>query len=219
MTSKRIIVVRHGESEGNVDSTMYLKKHNSKLELTDLGVAQAVEVGWYLKDKVGEGESAIAFSSPYLRTLGTAEWATGHLDIPIYEENLLREVEWGSYWAKRHDHDENFNLRLEQMRTDRYFYQFPHGESMAKGYDRFQTFMYGRLKNALEKHDVVVLFTHGIMMKLIDQSLRGLTNENTLKMQHPKNCETRIYTSYTMFKDYQVYGVSTFIPSVDMSED
>ena len=51
---KRIILVRHGESEGNVDETMYQRKSDHRLELTQRGCEQAREAGERLKDLIGD---------------------------------------------------------------------------------------------------------------------------------------------------------------------
>lgn len=45
MRPKRIILIRHGESEGNVDKNIYEQKPDYALELTHRGIHQAKEVG------------------------------------------------------------------------------------------------------------------------------------------------------------------------------
>jgi hypothetical protein len=50
---RRIILMRHGESEGNVDPTIYSRKPDNKVELTENGHLQAKEAGKALKKLVG----------------------------------------------------------------------------------------------------------------------------------------------------------------------
>ena len=72
MTPKRIILLRHGESEANVDHEVYAQVPDWKITLTDAGIAQAREAGRKIAGLIG-GESFGVFSSPYLRTLQTKE--------------------------------------------------------------------------------------------------------------------------------------------------
>jgi broad specificity phosphatase PhoE len=41
----RIFIIRHGESEGNVDKNIYLKKPDYALNLTSTGIEQARGAG------------------------------------------------------------------------------------------------------------------------------------------------------------------------------
>lgn len=50
---RRIILVRHGESEGNADHTLYRTKADNLIELTDAGAQQALEAGRKIKKIVG----------------------------------------------------------------------------------------------------------------------------------------------------------------------
>jgi broad specificity phosphatase PhoE len=45
MRPKRIILIRHGESEGNLDSGIYQLKPDYTLELTKKGLRQADKAG------------------------------------------------------------------------------------------------------------------------------------------------------------------------------
>ena len=56
MKPKRIILIRHGESEGNVDRAIYNVKPDYALELTEKGKQQARDVGKKLADLV-KGQS------------------------------------------------------------------------------------------------------------------------------------------------------------------
>ena len=66
----RIILVRHGQSEGNVDDTIYSTVPDSQIALTERGFAQAVVAGLQIRKLVGNG-SVRCFYSPYLRTKQT----------------------------------------------------------------------------------------------------------------------------------------------------
>ena len=76
----RIILVRHGQSEGNVDEDVYTRIADSRVQLTSLGFEQAVECGKKIRQLLeSEGEGAeegekkewgvYFYVSPYTRTL------------------------------------------------------------------------------------------------------------------------------------------------------
>ncbi len=70
----RILLVRHGESEGNVDAKAYIKDGDSKVGLTDQGWRQAAHTGAFLKNLYQETDTdgpPILFVSSYKRTKET----------------------------------------------------------------------------------------------------------------------------------------------------
>lgn len=66
-----IILVRHGESQGNADRTVYLSKPDNLIEVTDLGTKQAEEAGRRVRTLIGSAPVHM-FVSPFQRTLQTA---------------------------------------------------------------------------------------------------------------------------------------------------
>ena len=54
MKPKRIILVRHGESEANINPHLFASIPDYAIELTDKGREQAFYAGKQLKDLVGE---------------------------------------------------------------------------------------------------------------------------------------------------------------------
>ena len=67
---RRIILVRHGQSQGNVDDKVYATVPDSQIALTERGFAQAVVAGLQIRSLVGNGTVRV-FYSPYLRTKQT----------------------------------------------------------------------------------------------------------------------------------------------------
>jgi broad specificity phosphatase PhoE len=68
---KRIILIRHAQSQGNVDSSLYSRVPDAQLELTDRGRLQAQEAGVKLKELIGD-ESCGVYMSPYARSRQTS---------------------------------------------------------------------------------------------------------------------------------------------------
>ena len=67
---RRIILIRHGESEGNRDPRAYVTTPDWKIRLTRKGHADSLAAGLKVKELVEESPVYI-YTSPYLRTKQT----------------------------------------------------------------------------------------------------------------------------------------------------
>ncbi|KAL8158883.1 hypothetical protein V2J09_000420 [Rumex salicifolius] len=142
---RRIILVRHGESEGNVDEDMYTRVADPKIELTAKGVADAEECGRRIramieKDVGAEDWRVYFYVSPYKRTLQTLRSLATAFERPriagVREEPRLREQDFGNFQNKEKMQVE----KAQRARYGRFFYRFPDGESAADVYDRITGF-------------------------------------------------------------------------------
>lgn len=140
----RIILVRHGQSEGNVDEAAYTRIPDSRIALTNKGWDQAVHCGRRIRSMVeadGEEDWKVYFYvSPYNRTLQTLRgiglaFERGRI-AGVREEPRIREQDFGNFQDRE-------KMRLEKkvrLRYGRFFYRFPDGESAADVYDRVTGF-------------------------------------------------------------------------------
>ena len=71
--AKRIILIRHGESQGNQDSHIYATVPDHAIGLTEKGREQALHCGEELRKLIGETETVICFVSPFRRSKETCE--------------------------------------------------------------------------------------------------------------------------------------------------
>ncbi|OYO25289.1 histidine phosphatase family protein [Enemella dayhoffiae] len=161
---QRIILVRHGESEGNIDDRIYETVPDHALHLTERGREQVIAAGERIRALVGE-ETLRMWVSPYTRTLETA--ALLGLGVPADEVRLeprLREQDWANFQDPAKIAEE------KRLRNDygHFWYRFSHGESGSDVYDRVSTFLESLHRNfddpAMERN--VVIVTHGLTMRL-----------------------------------------------------
>ncbi|MFJ9037678.1 histidine phosphatase family protein [Streptomyces sp. NPDC102406] len=186
---RRIVLVRHGESEGNADDTVYEREPDHALALTETGRLQAEETGRELRELFGD-ERVSVYVSPYRRTHETFQ-AFG-LDpdlVRVREEPRLREQDWGN-WQDRDD------VRLQKAYRDAYghfFYRFAQGESGADVYDRVGAFLES-LYRSFEHPDHppnVLLVTHGLTMRLFCMRWFHWTVAEFESLSNPGNGEMR----------------------------
>lgn len=101
---RRIILVRHGQSEGNVDETVYTRVADPKIGLTEEGKAQAEECGRNIRDLIQkdgfQNWKLYFYVSPYRRTLETLKSLARPFErfriAGIREEPRLREQDFGN---------------------------------------------------------------------------------------------------------------------------
>ncbi|XP_010255254.1 PREDICTED: phosphoglycerate mutase-like protein AT74 [Nelumbo nucifera] len=141
---RRIILVRHGQSEGNVDESAYTRVPDPKIGLTKKGMQEAEDCGIRIREMIekdGAPDWKVYFYvSPYKRTLETLQ-GLGKAFEPsriagVREEPRLREQDFGNFQDRE-------KMRVEKairVLYGRFFYRFPNGESAADVYDRITGF-------------------------------------------------------------------------------
>lgn len=189
MRPKRIFLIRHGQSEGNVDKEKYNTIPDYAMPLTALGKLQAYHAGIELKEIIKE-ESISFYISAFRRTKETyngivESFPTNHKIIR--EDPRLREQEWAGVL-----HAEP-KRGLEKERDDygQFYYRFPGGESCADVYDRLSNFL-DTLFRDFEKPnypDNTVLVMHGMAMRVFLMRWFRLPVEEFEVLRNPRNCQ------------------------------
>lgn len=174
MKPNRIFLVRHGESEGNVNKQIYKDVPDYALQLTEVGKYQAFSAGLKISSIISpfiteaNRPSAKFYFSPFWRTRQTFIEISKNVDvIDGYEDPRLREQEWGQNMESR----EGYKDKIEEYRDSygHFYYRFRDGgESCADVFDRVSDFM-NTLHRDFEKEDFpknVVIVSHGMSLRL-----------------------------------------------------
>jgi broad specificity phosphatase PhoE len=190
---RRIVLVRHGESQGNVDDAIYETVPDHALTLTPKGVEQATAAGRrlraYLKD-----EPVTLYASPYVRTRQTV--AALDLGVPVEDmriEPRLREQDWANF----QDPADIAEQRKRRNEYGHFYYRFTHGESGSDVYDRVSTFLeslwrYIEADPAAPGGDPMsdqnlVIVTHGLTMRLFCMRWFHWSVEYFESLENPEN--------------------------------
>lgn len=164
---RRIILVRHGESIGNIDAAAYGKTPDNMQELTSWGEEQADRAGKRIRSVLGHPrEDCRFFISPYKRSHQTFEIMAKHFhkdQISFVEDPRLREQDWGNF----QDTDHMKWQQKERRRFGVFYYRFSEGESGADVYDRVSSFMETLVRDSFRsKPTNYVLISHGITVRM-----------------------------------------------------
>ena len=186
MKPSRIILVRHGESEGNIDKTIYEHKPDYRLNLTSDGHQQALECGEELSAII-TGYAA-AYTSPFERTKQTLDGIQkGFKRIThVYEDPRIREQEWGHLRSADH----NQIIDDERNEYGPFFYRFPDGESCADVYDRVTTFIDTLHRDFEKVHypNTSLVITHGMLIRVFLMRWLHWDYKYFETLKNPKNC-------------------------------
>lgn len=189
MKPKRIILIRHGESEANVDKYLFGRVPDYTIELTEKGRIQAQEAGRKLRNLVGE-ERMYFYVSPFWRARSTFEGVASAFprsQFEYSEEPRLREQEWG-YLRCQEDFDK---ICRERQEYGTFYYRIPGGEAGSDVYDRMNDLLGSLYWDFVDKDfpKNCVLITHGLTIRLFVMRFFHLTVEEFEQMAAPKNCE------------------------------
>ncbi len=189
MKPKRIILIRHGESEANVDKYLFGRVPDYTIELTEKGRMQAIEAGKRLKELVSD-ESIYFYVSPFWRARTTFECVASSFprnQFAYSEEPRLREQEWG-YLRCNEDFDK---ICRERKKYGTFYYRIPGGEAGSDVYDRINDLLGSIYRDftADDFPDNCILVTHGLTIRLFIMRFFHLTVEEFERMLAPKNCD------------------------------
>lgn len=198
----RIYLVRHAESEGNINKAKYFEKLDCDIDITEKGKGQAVLAGDRIMDIVDhlsnkhnvnyqlrktDPSKFNLYHSSYKRAKQTANIIhdritsfKGYQINEFKETPLLREREWGSLRdivEMGEKNESHFN----------FYYRPTGGESFADCFNRVALFHQWLLTTSKYEDNIIV--AHGEFNKLYLMYLLGWSVEEFDKWRHPLNCE------------------------------
>ncbi|MCF6377525.1 histidine phosphatase family protein [Nocardioides KLBMP 9356] len=188
---KQLVLVRHGQSEGNVAAEAAARDRLERIEvpardpdvvLSGTGRDQAAAVGRWLAALAPEERPEVLWTSPYRRARETAEIAldTAGLDIPRRVDERLRDRDMGIT-----DKLTSAGIRAaypeEAERRDwlgKFYYRPPGGESWADVAMRVRAVLTD-LAHA-EKHQRVLVTGHDVVLLLFCYVAEAMDEEQVL---------------------------------------
>ncbi len=190
MKPQTITIIRHAQSVGNVDKTIYTKTPDYAIPLTPKGRLDASMRGIELRKKLGN-EPVFFYVSPFRRTRETFEEIVGAFqDAPFQyrEDPRLREQEWS---GKMNQEGYDESQEKERFTFGHFYYRFQNGESCADVYDRMGGFL-DTLHRDFEKPEFpkhCVIVSHGMSIRVLLMRWFHWTVEEFELLKNPLNCQ------------------------------
>ncbi|KAG5541323.1 hypothetical protein RHGRI_021231 [Rhododendron griersonianum] len=202
---KRIILVRHGESQGNRDNSAYSTTPDYKIPLTPNGVAQAKLAGAQIRRVVSDDGryrnwKVYFYVSPYERTRSTLSEIGRSFPkdriIGVREECRVREQDFGNFQEEQRMKV----IKETREKFGRFFYRFPEGESAADVYDRVSSFLETLWRDIdmnrfhLDPSDDLnlIIVSHGLASRVFLTKWFKWTVEQFEYLNNLGNCEFRV---------------------------
>ncbi|MDQ2584583.1 MULTISPECIES: histidine phosphatase family protein [Saccharothrix] len=186
----RIILLRHGQSLGNVDESAYCRIPDHALPLTPVGEREARDAGPRVK-RLLAGAPVAVYVSPYVRTRATLRnLALGDQAERVVAEPRLREQDWGNL----QDPVQQEVLKHQRHAFGHFFFRLPNGESGADVDDRLAAFLTDleTRMGAPEHPETALVVSHGLTIRLLCRRLFGWSIELFESLSNPNTCEERV---------------------------
>lgn len=200
---REIVLVRHGESLGNLADAearergagrLDLPARDADVELSDRGRRQADSLGAWMADT--EHLPDVVISSPYARALETARRAVEGPALEVLLDERLRERDLG-----RFDGMTGAGIRSEfadeaerRARVGKFYYMPPSGESWADVVLRIRSLL-ADLRHGFEDQRVW-MFTHQAVIMSFRYVLEGLTEQELLEIDRTATIPNASMTTY-----------------------
>lgn len=204
-----LILVRHGQSEGNVarrlsekgDNTGFgnlKERHTVSYRLSEKGREQAKLAGKWLKEEfLSDGVAFDRFiTSEYTRAMETSAL----LDLPNatwYTNFYLTERDWGDLEACPDDErEEKFGHALKMRRIEPFFWKPPNGESFAELCLRLDRVLHTLHREC--SHMRVIIVCHGEVLRAFRVLLERMPQQQFKAIVSSKKVEDRVHNCELM---------------------
>lgn len=179
-----IYLSRHGETIWNQKNIFC---GHSDIPISEKGKKQAEELGNKLLD---EGITMI-LTSPLLRAKQTADIIGQILDVPILEEHLLIEQDFGMFEELSMKDEESVKYRTN------FFQPFPEGESVVMVVYRVMQLIKKLTKEYRDQK--ILMVSHGAFCRIFHACMYKVSNAEYQKILF-QNCQTQKYKIHTGMK-------------------
>jgi len=164
-----IILVRHGETEWNVEE---IYRGRIDVKLNEVGVKQAELLGRYLSNLKLDA----IYTSPLKRALDTANILTQYQNVGVQVTDGLMDLNCGEWQGLSDEQVRKLYPALhEQWRVNPHLVKMPGGEKLEDVRER----ALGVVDEAVSKHSgSVALVSHRVVNKVLICALLGLDNSH-----------------------------------------
>jgi broad specificity phosphatase PhoE len=205
MSLKRLFLIRHGQSEANIDfKKAFDDNPDYAIPLTALGQKQALEAGHFLKKYIQKTEwvQTALWQSSFKRARQTAEGVLKNINPHHhFEDNYLVEQQFGLFsYSSREEHIKNFPAEHAFIKQNvevaegKFWARFPLGESMSDVDVRIGLFLNNLKEDAQNLgYETAIIVSHGTTLRVLESRLlrKPFETLNDRKL-NPENCSINL---------------------------
>lgn len=185
----KLYLMRHGETRWNKDMRL---QGCADTELNEKGISLAKTVG----EKLRGVEFHRAFTSPLIRAKQTAEYVLQDRNIPLVEDNRIREISFG-VWEGLSIRPGKEEIPLHDFNS---FFYSPSayvppqdGETIEQLYTRTGQFITELLETPAYENENILVAAHGAAVRSMMFNLDTVAVDDFWRGSVPPNCSFNIY--------------------------
>ncbi len=192
---QKILLIRNGQSEATLDSKLYSKIPNNKINLTKKGREEAREIAKKLQQIINPNETLKFYVSSYKRAIQTFHQIERELKKKNYNfiyqiEPLLKEQEFGNLTTISRE------KRKKRIHIGKYYYRGNGGESGSDVFRRVEEFkkkFFDEIEFGKKYFKNIVLVSHACFFRAFAMNILNLSIETYHRMAKPKNCSIWVF--------------------------
>jgi len=207
---KEVLIVRHGQSAGNVAleaaeaagaSFIDIAERDVDVPLSSLGERQARALGEWLKSLPESERPTVVLASPYVRAQETARIALeamGVRGIEIVFDERLREREFGivDRLTRRGIHEKYPEQAEFHKRLKKFYYRAPGGESWCDVILRLRSVQDSLARDYPDER--VMIVCHTVVVYCFRYLLEKMTEAEILEIDRRESLANCSVTSYVL---------------------
>ena len=188
MSLKKIVIIRHAQSEEDINPSLNGQKEDIYISITERGKHQAAETIKRIKTVFLGINSVRVYLSPSNRVLQTTSilYSKLNLDNPgVFVDPRIRNLNWGDTTS------ENVKkIEEERYKAGVLHCQFPNGDHSPTFVRRIGNFVEELLILGKQERfpEGVIIVTHGFAMRIITKFLLRMNDVDFQWIKNPPNC-------------------------------
>lgn len=185
---KQIFLVRHAQSEEDVDPNIRNRVHDHRISVTATGKTQVAELAELLRPKIDAYHRIRVIVSSSNRAQQTMHLFSSYFpdkQFEIVHEECVRNLNWGNV-----DETTICEVEQERYRVGVLYFQFPEGDDtrvLVRNIEKFSDRLLASGRDSAYP-ECVIIFTHGFALRVIAKAILSISDEDFRYLSNPPNC-------------------------------
>lgn len=188
MTLQTVLIIRHAQSEEDINPSIHNLVNDNEIKLTSFGIKQINELGCCLSQfNITNNFCNIIYLSSSKRARETWTVLEPYLigEKIIHTDNRIRNLNWGNITLETREQTEAERYKIGVLK-----YKFPGGDNTPDYVEAINDFTKEIFYNCnkLEFPERIIIITHGFALRVIARSIFNIPDEQFKWLANPPNC-------------------------------
>jgi broad specificity phosphatase PhoE len=185
---KQIFLVRHAQSEEDIDPNIRNGVHDSRIAITSTGKSQVANIAKILNPKISGYKHIKIVTSPSNRAYQTMFLFCSYfpaISFEVVRERCIKNLNWGNV-----DETTIKEVEKERYRIGVLYFQFPEGDNTPKLVKNIEKYVARLIRDGRDEAypECVIIFTHGFALRVTAKALLNISDDEFRYLSNPPNC-------------------------------